>query len=680
VLKEEVKNSNGTISKATKTKDRYYFRNRSSASIILIYNLITVILIAAFYPIIPILLNYPPNNEEVSRALGTSNYLQYILGTIYSCTVGTIFLVRSLKVFKNWESVDRNSDEGLKRIREIRKKSMDLPVVIFILQIAALNLPLIFAGLLVTALNNSPRMVVAKVILMTISLFSLAAVSAYIFSKRIFKSVLLKTYIKEKSEGRRINLQKNIFIQITPMLIVAILFTIMIGYSRVVSEKGDLMYGIYNNMLTERLHTVDHVKSVDDALNLLEEIKFTDSNPIYFVKSPNGKITTSNQTKLGGYFLYYISNPYNGNRMFDLNAETQGIVMKVNGSGGEWRIGLIFQVTSYKTIVFFIVSFIALLLLNAIVLYYFAKSLSDDISLVAESLTDIANGENVDLDKNLPVTSNDEIGDLVIAFNKIQEREKEHVKEVEDQQAIIVERERLASLGQLIGGIAHNMRTPIMSISGAIEGLKDLVREYEHSIGDQSVSDVDHHEIVRDMEDWLSKMGPYCSYMSDIITAVKEQTVQHSDIEELDFTIGELTDRVELLMNNELKRSCCFLKTDYKVDRDTRISGDMSILVQVLNNLITNAIQSYEGTGHDVEFIIQRNNSKIEFIVKDYGPGIQDEVKDKIFKEMVTTKGKQGTGLGLFISYSNIKARFKGNMWLESEEGKGTTFYVSIPC
>ena len=55
------------------------------------------------------------------------------------------------------------------------------------------------------------------------------------------------------------------------------------------------------------------------------------------------------------------------------------------------------------------------------------------------------------------------------------------------------------------------------------------------------------------------------------------------------------------------------------------------------------------------------------------------KVQDKLFKEMITTKGKNGTGLGLFMSYSNIRAHFNGNMTFESEEGKGTRFDIAIP-
>ena len=65
--------------------------------------------------------------------------------------------------------------------------------------------------------------------------------------------------------------------------------------------------------------------------------------------------------------------------------------------------------------------------------------------------------------------------------------------------------------------------------------------------------------------------------------------------------------------------------------------------------------------------------------VKDYGPGLPKKVQDKLFKEMVTTKGKNGTGLGLYMSYSNIKAHFNGNITFETEEGKGTIFNIILP-
>lgn len=69
----------------------------------------------------------------------------------------------------------------------------------------------------------------------------------------------------------------------------------------------------------------------------------------------------------------------------------------------------------------------------------------------------------------------------------------------------------------------------------------------------------------------------------------------------------------------------------------------------------------------------------IIIIVKDYGKGISEEIKPRIFKNMVTTKGKDGTGLSLLLSYSTIKGKFGGDIWFESKQDQGTEFYIAIP-
>lgn len=65
--------------------------------------------------------------------------------------------------------------------------------------------------------------------------------------------------------------------------------------------------------------------------------------------------------------------------------------------------------------------------------------------------------------------------------------------------------------------------------------------------------------------------------------------------------------------------------------------------------------------------------------VKDYGCGLPEHVKEKLFTEMITTKGKNGTGLGLYMSYSTIKAHFGGDIQYESNQEKGTTFHIILP-
>lgn len=256
----------------------------------------------------------------------------------------------------------------------------------------------------------------------------------------------------------------------------------------------------------------------------------------------------------------------------------------------------------------------------------------------------------------------------------------EDMETIKNNQDILMERERLASLGQLIGGIAHNLKTPIMSISGAAEGLTDLVKEYDSSIDDPEVNSQDHHDIAKDMSEWIVKIKEYTEYMSDIITAVKGQAVTLSEAENISFDIDELVKRVDILMKHELKNALIYMNVQMNAPKSTKIHGDINSLVQVINNMISNAIQAYNGkTEQNIDLILNKVDSNLVISIKDYGCGLPQKVKEKLFKEMITTKGKNGTGLGLYMSYSTIKAHFNGNITFESEEGKGTTFNIILP-
>lgn len=260
----------------------------------------------------------------------------------------------------------------------------------------------------------------------------------------------------------------------------------------------------------------------------------------------------------------------------------------------------------------------------------------------------------------------------------------EHDKiQIKNNQNMLIERERLASLGQMVGGIAHNLKTPIFSISGGLEGLDDLITEFDESIEDENVTNQDMHEIANDMKNWTTKLKGHISYMSDVITAVKGQAVNFTEEQSIDFSVTELFQHIKILMQHEIKHSLSTLNISNTVDDSYYINGSINSLVQVINNLISNAIEGYNKTSK--EKIINLNakyndtDKTIIISVQDFGSGLPEIVQEKLFKEMITTKGKNGTGLGLFMSYSNIKAHFQGDMTFETEKDKGTTFYIKIP-
>lgn len=274
--------------------------------------------------------------------------------------------------------------------------------------------------------------------------------------------------------------------------------------------------------------------------------------------------------------------------------------------------------------------------------------------------------------------SNNTLLGVLILFKDITQHKKD-IQKIKDNQEVLMESDRLASLGQLIGGIAHNLKTPIMSISGNLQGMQDLITEYNVSIGDPEVNNEDHKAIAKDMQELVDKTKIHLSYMSDIITVVKGQAV-HSTEAQI-FSPMDVLNRIDILMKHNLKKALVDLQIDTEeVTKTAYIKGDINGLIQVIDNIIQNAIYSYNGNPNEkIDLTITKEENMIQFKIQDYGVGISNQVKDKLFKEMITTRGKNGTGLGLYMSYSMIKGNFKGDMYFESEEGKGTTFYIKVP-
>ena len=276
------------------------------------------------------------------------------------------------------------------------------------------------------------------------------------------------------------------------------------------------------------------------------------------------------------------------------------------------------------------------------------------------------------------IVTNGQFLGILVLFKDITQHKKD-MKSLKDNQDLLIEQERLASLGQMIGGIAHNLKTPIFSVSGGLEGLSDLVKEYDESIDDPNVTNQDMHDIAKDMNEWITKLKDHVSYMSDVITTVKGQAVNMSENQQILFPISELFQHVNILMQHELKEKLASLEMKNDVPDNIKINGNINSLVQVINNLISNAIEAY-GENPDKKILLyaESKNKDVIISVQDFGTGVPEEIQKKLFKEMTTTKGKNGTGLGLFMSYSNIKAHFNGTMDFETSS-KGTTFKIIIP-
>ena len=278
-----------------------------------------------------------------------------------------------------------------------------------------------------------------------------------------------------------------------------------------------------------------------------------------------------------------------------------------------------------------------------------------------------------------PLFFNTQLSGFAILFKDVTQL-RDSMRKLQDSQERMMEQERFAFLGQMIGGLAHNLKTPIMSISGCIVATQALVDECEDSLSDQQVSEEDYREIYAEMRDWMQKVKDSTAYMSDIITAIKGQAVTISTDSKITFTIDEMLKRSMLLMRHELLNSGCDLKIKKDDFEEISLQGDINNMVQVVGNLINNAIYAQKDVPrNEIEIEISHDDESLHIIVKDRGTGISDHVMEKLFKSMVTSKGTMGTGLGLYISNAVIRSKFNGTMWGKNREDGGCMVGISIP-
>lgn len=661
------------------------FTINSIPKLVTINMIIFLLICIILYLIIPYVLNYPPNsidNDFQVEVVGIKYTSQFIV----LATILSIFILGALTFLYNMLSIKKIKNKHTnkidkKQVEKIRKRSFSFPYITLLL---TLLVPPTIVCFCLVLFNTTPELNL-RITIIIFCMSAIFAIFSYIVNKNFFVNTLVKTakISNNKATGLRLNLYTKILLQMLPIFLYSFIIILLLSLSLLTTEKGNLLYNLYRQQLSNYF-SKEEVYDLADLPNILKNnITLQNEQDNFFIISCDTDDVYYSEEELNTFFKKYLNEFYektNGHVYDNYGQNIEASAIKVHTTNGDYFIGVRFYVFSSSFITPFIIAAIILLFFNILFVLYISKDLSNDIKTISRQLYVIAASDNISNEHNLPVTSNDELGDLTTAFNKVQDKTKEYNTTIKTNQETLMESERLASLGQLIGGIAHNLKTPIMSISGASEGLSDLVKEYDSSIDDPEVTSKDHHDIANDMTEWIDKIKTYTSYMSDVITAVKGQAVNLASDNTAYFKVDELLKYINILMKHELKNALVSLNIHNYVSSKIQINGDINALVQVIDNMISNSIQSYNGkTNQVIDLTLRTNDSNLLIEIQDYGCGMTNEVKDKLFKQMITTKGKKGTGLGLFMSYSTIKAHFNGDIKFESEHNKGTTFTIILP-
>ena len=303
---------------------------------------------------------------------------------------------------------------------------------------------------------------------------------------------------------------------------------------------------------------------------------------------------------------------------------------------------------------------------------------------------------------SLPVHGDNEMSYLSQSFNemslrikearddlrkKIQELESAN-NEIRKSQSHLVHSAKMASLGQLVAGVAHELNNPIGFIYSNLTQLEDYSKRLVKIIGVALTNSADLEKTMKEedfeyIKDDLPKLIKSCEdgarRTREIVLGLRNfSRLEEANLKEAN--INESIDDTLMLLSGELKGRIQVTKVYAKLPMVLCYIGNLN---QVFMNILSNAVQAIEGNGSieiKTTLVSKDKEDWVNILIKDSGKGMNKETAEKIFDPFFTTKNVgQGTGLGMSISYGIVQ-KHGGNILVKSEPGKGSEFTIQIPA
>ena len=268
----------------------------------------------------------------------------------------------------------------------------------------------------------------------------------------------------------------------------------------------------------------------------------------------------------------------------------------------------------------------------------------------------------------------------------------EAFEQLKSTQSKLVESEKMASLGVLTAGVAHEINNPVNFISAGIKSLKenysdmqDLLKLYlnldRKNISEEQWDEIDEtkkdlniESLLPEIEELFGSIRNGATRTAEIVKGLRNfSRLDEGDMKKA--SLEEGIDNTLVILNNRFKNRIKVVKDYAKLPEILCYPGQMN---QVFMNIIYNATDAIEGEG-EIHIKTWQENGKFKISIKDSGNGMSEEVRSKIFEPFFTTKAVgKGTGLGLSITYGIID-KHKGAIEVKSEMGMGTEFIISLP-
>ncbi|MCW8887330.1 MAG: ATP-binding protein [Motiliproteus sp.] len=276
----------------------------------------------------------------------------------------------------------------------------------------------------------------------------------------------------------------------------------------------------------------------------------------------------------------------------------------------------------------------------------------------------------------------------IVALNrKLESRVKERTADLEQSlertkqaQEQLIQAEKLAALGSMVAGVAHEINTPLGNCVLAASNLKDTVDEVLDAVESGVVNKQNFIHNMEQLRSGFELLNTNLTRSADMVGRFKKVAVDQSHEERRDFNMLSLVEDTIAAMSPRLKRGKCQvnLSVPDNIEMDS-FPGDFS---QILMNLMVNSlVHGYrEQPGGKIDIAIKRNGSELDIEYQDHGRGLTEEASQRLFEPFFTTNRERGgTGLGMAIIHNLISHRLGGSIQLTSKVGEGIRFKIITP-
>lgn len=554
-----------------------------------------LVIFLGFYLILDKILNLPEyftNSVYQKEILAIPVLYYFIIAALVVFAVEFLFQKILMKRINRFIDGKYKRDDK-KFIAELRRECMKAPYRFISVQIVLsvalfiVSLILLFFVIRMFVPNfDKMNISIVRVDILIFAGWLLLTIFEYNLMQSYANSILFSSYENNHfyvRNDKTVSNSYSILLQIIPIIITIFIIFANFAYTNTVASYSKAIASYYSINMSVLEYDAEEINPNDVLLDAIEKVPVWEKDNSYFVIDYDGNIV---EQKMGSvtdfmkkymekFYYYYIDEK--GKTCIDLQKPNSRIYssfgidehafvkMIKDSYGRKMFVGVKYYAGDPETFKTLMYSSLIMMAIYSVIVMYWAKTNVENMKKIEKNMKDILLEKDI-LKKNfMPVLSNDELGNISYYYNKIQEK-------IVMQNDIMLKQEQLSALGELAGGMAHDINTPISSINTSI-----LMLEKSASTDRE--------------KDILDNMKIATERIINIVNSMRNQIRNLGSNEKEKFSLNAMVDDLHVLTQNEQKKRGCTFESDIK--EQIEIFGEKTKLGQVLTNIVVNGIQAY---------------------------------------------------------------------------------------